>query len=437
MSLQENPPETQAPANRLAGRRGKQIRHFVTNAPFAIAASSLPGAVNYFIVVYLAYQHSLADTGTYRTLFSFYALLGLASMMETNKVFIRSIVADDHEATTALFANRMLFSWTLFLIILGAYFCVPALGWGEIPLVYVLIAALATITYPFDSYLSLLQARSRFIVLFLSETIKYVLALGVFLLALHLGAEVQQAILFQLAAMALCHVFYFTLAGRHFIHVPSLKRKIFNLVRSNPARQARSYSLASIFPASLEHIDKIVVGLVFGLEVLGTYTLAYSTGRFVYNTIKPAMYIYYRRFVDKMPSNRVLIHVSVLFTLLGVVSAAIFIWAILTFPDMKQFESGSVATIILFLSYGVGILHALYSQAFFLNKDSNPSHALASSFQATAASLGFLGIALLLPPHIALIPLALQYPLRDGLSTWLMVRYRRQEKTVGDAKSRF
>jgi hypothetical protein len=36
-------------------RTGGGVRHFVRNAPFAIAASSLPGALNFIITVYLAY----------------------------------------------------------------------------------------------------------------------------------------------------------------------------------------------------------------------------------------------------------------------------------------------------------------------------------------------------------------------------------------------
>ena len=111
------------------GRYRAALLHFLAKAPFAIAASSLQGAVNYFIVVYLAYGGSLADTGQYRTLFSFYSLLGLASMFETNKVFIRSIIADDHAATTALFANRMLFSGATLLIIAAVYGVARMAGW--------------------------------------------------------------------------------------------------------------------------------------------------------------------------------------------------------------------------------------------------------------------------------------------------------------------
>ena len=306
------------PVDGRRGRRRAIVLNFLAKGPFAIVASSLQGAVNYFIVVYLAYGESLADVGVFRTLFSYYALLGLASMFETNKVFIRSIVADDHDATTALFANRLLFSTAAFLVIALLYGVGVATGWNGVSPDLVLIAGLATIIYPLDSYLSLLQARGRFHLLFVTECVKYGLALGAFLLALGQGADVRTAVLAQLGAMALCHVVFFSMAVRTFIDFGQMRRRFVAMIRSAPARQARTYSFANLLPASLEHIDKLLVGWVFGLEFLGVYTLAYSTGRFLYNTLKPALYIYYRRFVDTMPGWKLLRAVAVLFTVIGI-----------------------------------------------------------------------------------------------------------------------
>ena len=423
-------------APRAAGYR-KVLRHLAFNAPFAIAASSLQGAVNYFIVVYLAYGHSLADTGTYRALFSYYSLLGLASMVETNKIFIRSIVANDHEATTALFANRIMFSVAAFCVILIIWIAGFLAGAHWLPDELAPIAALAIVLYPMDSYQSLLQARGRFNLLFVTEVVKYGAALAVFLIALRLGSSVATAVLVQLATMALCHAIYFAFAVRTFVDFALVRHRFGRMIRLSAARQARTYSFSSLFPASLEHVDKILVGLVFGLEFLGVYTLAYSTGRFVYNTLKPAMYIYYRRFVDRMPPWRLLKLVSLFFTLVGAGMAAAFLVALARVPEMERFRSGAAATVILFLSYGIGILHAVYGQAFALNKNSVAGHALRASVLATAASLVLLGTALVSPPPIALVLLALQYPLRDGLSVWLMARYRRRHTAPhqGTAKS--
>src|SRR5690606_21263964 len=137
-----------------------------------------------------------------------------------------------------------------------------------------------------------------------------------------------------------------------------------------------TYSIANLVPASLEHIDKLLVGWVFGLEFLGAYALAYTTGRFLYNSLKPALYIYYRRFVDRMPGWRLLRFVGAGFTLFGIVNATIFVLAIIYVPEMHRFEMGAPATVILFLSYGIGIVRAIYGQAFALNKDSDARHTL-------------------------------------------------------------
>lgn len=412
----------EAPERR--SRRRAAVGHFVRNAPFAIAASSLQGAVNYVIVVYLAYAASLHATGEYRTLFSCYSLIGLAAMYETNKVFIRSIVADDHEATTALFANRLVFTIGTFLIIAAAWGIARALGSDAVPDSILWIAAISTVIYPLDSYLSLMQARERFNLLFLSELVKYSLALGVFIGAMQWGFSVEQAMFGQLGAMALCHILYFSLVTRTFVDFGLVRRRLVAMLRSNPARQARLYSFANLVPASLEHIDKLLVGMVFGLEFLGVYTLAYSTGRFLYNTFKPALYIYYRRFVDKMPGWRLLRFVGAGFTLFGIANAIIFMLALAYIPAMHRFQSGAVTTVILFLAYGIGIVRAVYGQAFSLHKDSDARHALWASVQATMLSLVCLAAALLSSPPVALVLLALQYPIRDGLTVLLMSYYR-------------
>lgn len=405
-------------------RLQKRLGHFVRNAPFAIAASALPGAVNFVITVYLAYAAGMAETGAYRILYSAYVLIGLAAMLETSKVFIRSIVANDHEATTALFANRLLFTLGAFVLVVLGYAIEKLIGSHLISGAVVAVAALSVIIYPLDSYQSLLQARGRFNLLFASELLKYALAFAAFIAAIELGFSVAQAVIAQLAMIALCHIAYFSLVARTFVDFSLVRSRFGAMVRSDPARQARIYSYATLAPGSLEHVDKFLVGWVFGLEFLGIYTLASTTGRFLYNTLKPALYIYYRRFVDRMPGWRLLRFMGAGFTLFGVANMIIFLLAIAYIPAMHRFESGAVATVILFLSYGIGIVRAIYGQAFTLNKDSDASHALSAAVQATLLSLILLGVALLTPPPVALALLALQYPVRDGLTVLLMNRYR-------------
>ncbi|RVT39907.1 lipopolysaccharide biosynthesis protein [Sphingobium algorifonticola] len=417
----------EAPRKR-SGRRAA-ILDWLAKGPFAIAASTLQGGVNYFIVLFLSFGAGLAATGEYRTYFSYYSLFALASMMESNKVFIRSVVNDDTAAATGLFANRLLFSVGTVVVLAGIW----AVGLLiEQPLLDPMILAIGlvgAVIYPFDFYIAELQARRRFRMLFVVESVKYGGALLVFILMVRTGFGIGAAVLAQLAFMGLCNISFFRLFSRRWVLFGEVWRRFGALIAGGPAHQARLYSFANIFPASLEHVDKLLVGWVFGLEFLGVYTLAYSTGRFLYNILKPAMYVYYRRFVDAMPGWPLLRRVSLIFTILGVGTSIIFLAAIAYVPQMAKFADGRWATVILFCSYGLGILHAVYSQAFALNKDSVASHSFRAHMRATAISLILLTVALGSPPMLALILLALQYPVRDGLSVLLMDRYRRSGGT--------
>jgi hypothetical protein len=288
------------------------------------------------------------------------------------------------------------------------------------------VALLTPLVYPFDLYLSHLQAERRFATLFVAESVKYLGALAVFLAVQETTGSVGASVALQLLFLGLCSIIFFILFARRWIRPLAAFRRFGRQLRSRPAKDARTFSLANLFPASLEHVDKLVVGWVFGLTFLGVYTLAYSTGRFLYNILKPAMYVYYSRFVERMPGWPLLRRVGAIFTLLGLVMSAAFWAAIEWVPGMEEFESGRAATMILFCGYGIGIVHAAYSQAFSLNKDSNARHALWAHVLATLGSLVLLGAALASPPAVALILLALQYPFRDGISVLLMDRFRKR-----------
>jgi uncharacterized membrane protein YqaE (UPF0057 family) len=407
------------------GRRAGLL-DWLARGPFAMAAAALQGSMNYAIVLYLSFGASLAATGAYRTLFSCYSLLALASMFESNKVFLRAVVDDDRDASTAVFANRVVFGFAAFGVVLAAWAVDRVLAGGWVPDALVAIALISAFIYPFDSYIADLQAGRRFQRLFLVETVKYGAALAGFVALFAAGAGVEGAVLGQLAVMGGCNILFFFVHSRKRVAFGAIPGRWWAMLRSPAAGQARTYSFANMFPASLEHVDKLLVGQVFGLTFLGIYTLSYSTGRFLYNTLKPALYIYYRRFVDRMPGWPMLRRVSAAFTVLGLVCAASFLIALEFLPVMARFRDGRWVTVILFLGYGPGILHAIYSQAFALNKESVASHSFKAHALATGASVILLAAALLSPPVMALVLLGLQYPLRDGLSVLLMDRYRRR-----------
>ena len=416
--------------SRAAHGRRAAIMGWIARGPFAIAASALQGGMNYAIVLYLTYMSSLSATGEYRTYFSYYSLCALACLVETNKPFIRSVVTGDQESTTSLFINRLTFAWGLFLLVALIWGVGKITGHVIVPDIVLPIAALSAIGYPFDVYIANLQAERRFQRLFVMECVKYIGAILLFIGMIRLGWSVGSAILAQLGYMAACHCAFFLMLTRSWIRWDVIRRGWWAMVKAPASKQARTYSLANMLPASLEHLDKLLVGAIFGPEFLGVYTLAYSTGRFLYNTLKPAMYVYYRRFVDEMPAWPLLRRVSIIFTALGVVTSIAFLVGVSEVPALARFDRGKWVTVILFCGYGLGILHAVYSQAFSLHRHSDANHSFKAHWYATLASVFVLGVALASRQPIALILLALQYPLRDGLSVLLMDRYRRASNSA-------
>ena len=127
----------------------KAALDWLAKGPFAIAAAALQGGMNYVIVLYLAFGDGLAATGEYRTLFSCYSLMALACLLESNKVFIRSIVAQDRASTSAIFWNRVVFAWGAFAIVLAVFSAGLASGRGWLTPPIVAIAFVAADVNPF------------------------------------------------------------------------------------------------------------------------------------------------------------------------------------------------------------------------------------------------------------------------------------------------
>ena len=351
----------------------KRLRYFITHAPFAMVASSMPGLVNYVIILYLVHKSSEADAGLYRLYFSCFSLLGLASLFETSKVLVRSIVNNDTDSVVALFGSRVLFA-----VCAQALFClgcvVGYLIWGDTRFLSVmLIGLIAVVYYPCDCYLPALQARQKFATLFCCEIAKYGTALAAFIILVANSFAVEVAVYGQFLVMLLFNLAYFVFMWRGNIARFLQVARYFAALKSAVAREARTLSLANVLPAALEHIDKLVIGFVFDLKTLGLYTLGFSTGRFLYNALKPALYIYYRSFVHKMPSRALLLNVGVAFTAFGMMLSLMFLLAVAYVPALAKFRGSELVTVILFVSYGLAMVDAIYVQAFAIHPAADSS----------------------------------------------------------------
>lgn len=408
------------------------LRRLVRHGPFAMAASSLPGAVNYVAILYLTYRASAAEVGNYRLLFSWFALYGLASVFESNKVFIRSIAEGDLKATVGLFVTRVVCSGAAVLGTLALSAVAPLAG-RSFPEELVLISLIALVYYPANAYQSLYQVKSWFVRFFLSELLKFSAALVLLLVMLHFGFSIVHAVLAQFALMAGFHVLYFAMSVGTFLNWRLIRGDWGALLLSPASREARSLSIANFLPSTLEHIDKMIVGAVFGLQTLGLYTLGFSTGRFIYNALKPALYIYYKRFVNRLPSRKLLWILGVGFSGFGAALSVVFLWAVANLPALEPFRGTQIVTVILFLSYGIGMVDAVYLQAYSINKEAPSHHILIANSLASLSCLALFGVAALCAGPIALALFALHYPLRHALSVFIVAALSRRAKAPAPA----
>ena len=179
-----------------------------------------------------------------------------------------------------------------------------------------------------------------------------------------------------------------------------------------------------MLPNSLEHIDKMLIGHFFGLHTLGLYTIGFSTGRFIYNALKPALYIYYKSFVDRLPSGRVITVVTVVFTLFGLALSGLLLALIATVPQLAKLKGTEWVSVVLFLSYGVAMADAVYTQAYAINKATKSTHVMIANGISGVACLLLFAIALLFPAPVAMLIFAAHYGLRHMATVMILSRLK-------------
>jgi hypothetical protein len=130
-----------------------------------------------------------------------------------------------------------------------------------------------------------------------------------------------------------------------------------------------------------------------------------------------------------MPTGRLLIWVGLGFTVFGAGLAAVFLGAVHFLPIMSKFKGAQAVTVILFLSYGVGMIDAVYVQAYAINKATNSQHVLIGNTLASVACLGLFGVAAFCQAPLALVLCAFHYPLRHAASVLIIRHLRRREQS--------
>lgn len=391
-----------------------QISYFLKNAPLAIITSSLPGFINYAAILFLTMEFAAEDVGHYRLFLSYFALLGLCSLLESSKVQIRAQVSGDMSVTSNLFLLRIIIMAIVAIGICSLWVLGLIIEQKIIPDYLAIISIFSFFAYPADLYLSYLQGERKFPMLAGVTFIKYIICLIAFVAQMMLSQSVIIATLSQIFLMAAFNVFFcfYWMGDTIKQHARSFLRKPVHIIKSVYTKESFTLSLANWLPSSLEHIDKMLIGYLFGLEALGIYTLAFSTGRFIYNSLKPAFYIYYRHFVQFMPGKKVLGAVFLAFTVFGAFLSLAFGISLEYFSFMEKFKSGAYVVYILFLSYGVAMADAVFSQSYGINKKAISSHLLISNTSISSFCLVLFSLCFWTDAKTGMIICALHYPLR-------------------------
>lgn len=388
--------------------------------PLAVFASSMPGAVNYAIILLLTYVSSSADVGTYRLMYSYFALAGLLAVCDSNKVYIKTIVAGDLAGSTDVFMNQCAFAIAIAGLASLAAIADASFGIGLVDDAIPWVALIAAVATPTQAYMSYFQARGRFVALALTEGLKYGAALLSFAAATSSGLDIVTAMYWQLGTMAAFNLALFCSTAHHFIDFRSLINSPFSLLGGNSAAgTARALSLGTVLPGALEHLDKVMLSISHGLAAVGVYTLGFSTGRFIYNAMKPALYVFYRGFVEAIPSAKTLWRIFFAFSVFGVILSLAFAMA-LNIPGLDKFRDTQVVTYILFSSYGVAMVDAVFTHAYAINKNKNPKHVLIGNTLSGLLCLPLFAFAMQLPTALAMIAFALHYPLRHAAAVGLI-----------------
>lgn len=403
-----------------------EIGYFFKNAPLAIFTSSLPGFVNYATILFLTAFYTLEDVGQYRLLISYFSLIGLFSIQQSAQIMVRASVDSDHKTGAALFMSRLFSMLIVTAVLLALDLYGTYTGEVIIPQGLSIIALLSCLHYPFDLFFSKLQAEKKFPLLAGLTLLKYGISFSILIAIMLYDGSIITASLAQIASLSVLNVclFLFIFKSSLFSEIkPNLNPLL--LGKNTNVRESLTLSLANFLPSTLEHIDKMIIGYLYGLEAVGLYTLAFSTGRFIYNSLKPSFYIYYRHFVENLPSKTILYWVMAAFTVFGMILSAIFFACTLYIPFFSKFNGSEAVVYILFLSYGIAMADAIYTQSYGINKKAKSKHLLITNIITGVFCLLLFSTCIFVPQNIALIICALHYPIRHGGTILILSRMRK------------
>ncbi len=404
-----------------SGGRGGALGFVLKNAPFSMLANALPGIINYAVILYLFAFHTAEDAGVFRIMTAVLGLFGVLSLFEMGTVYVQRVVSRDTHAMIALFTARVVITLGgTFLFVLGhfAIFQDPA----ALPY-YALLGCFAALKFPGTLFLSVNQALKRFQTSFWLNLAAYGGGFLAFVAVMELTGDSALATYAFIALSALVGFLGFFWVVREFGFFGQFKAAM-RAFRLGDLRDAFMASLSQVVPQSLLHLDKLILAAVTNTAFVGYYSLGFSTGRLILNLIKPGYYIFFSRFVEKMPSWRSLAKVFAVGTISGLGLAAGLYVVVFSVPLMPMpWEAFCVALIIL-PSYGLALANSIYTHAVILNRDADTMHVLKANIWAAAAVACLFAPLPVVSPIMAILITAAWFPLRHLVSFVYFIRVR-------------
>ncbi|NNE23343.1 MAG: oligosaccharide flippase family protein [Rhizobiales bacterium] len=379
------------------------LSHTVRNAPWALITSLCAGLSTYLILLILSQNYGLETSGQFRLLLSIVALIGLASLAETGKILIKNIVIGVSGLIRPLIANRL--KWSLLGMTAGIVIALVMFNKGDELALPVLVASLLMpVSQSTRLFMQINQAKKQFRLNAGYNVLKFGSLVVLALVLAQLKVEPAYIFVSYFLLTAAFHVFYITRQAETF-EPPIAEPRPY-------VTQSIKLSASGLLPAITEHMDKFLVSYFFGLETLGLYTIAVSTGRLILNIVKPVLTIYFGSFVNQILRKDLIVLIFVLLTCVGLALASLVkFYYIYVLPD-KYLDGYPVSAVILcgLGCYTIGVVS--YYSAVFHRESSITIPTLANVFTFGAMALYWI-TALIWGGSWTLILFAASYPLRE------------------------
>jgi O-antigen/teichoic acid export membrane protein len=405
-------------------RSSAGLWYLLKNAPLAMLAQTLPGFALYAATVLLSARGDLAAVGELRLYASILALTGILFLSEMGKFFVRHVVTGNLEEVAKLFAFRLCVATVL----IAAALCAIVIGWatGTTRLIeFGVVCAVSALFYPAAFFQALLTAEARFALLTRLTATTYVVSTTVLIGVLYSGGSALVAYVgFSAVNVAFGMLNTRRYAGPALTHLrPFRPRELF----ASDVRSAASLTAANALPTSLEHADKFLVGALFGLEALGLYTLGFSTGRLLYNGVKPVTVIYYRRMVEHRMGAGVTARLFAAGCVAGAVCAALLYAAYSQIPTLAFYAPAASIAFIIFAGYGLALANTAEVQSESLHRAGSLRTVVAAHTAGGLACYALFAVGSAFPAQLALPIFAAQFALRHAVSLLVIGRQRAKE----------